>query len=283
MDGIATHETVNRDRQPPSDPPPRRSYAFEQHTDQVRSAEIKRLRRQALVAVQRERVGLRAAGLCPGHRVLEVGCGPGFISGVLADLAAPGEVVGIDVCSELLDVARDAVAPEHVNLSFEHGDAYSTGFEDGRFDFVFNRFLYQHLQHPTAALAEARRVTRPGGRICIVDVDAQWQTLYPRSAAFEELVAMATRVQAERHGDREVGRKLPSWMIGAGLRDVRLEIGSLSSLECGLEAFIDLTTRLASLADEDRARDLHEELAAELPGRRSTVGLIGIFTCVGTA
>src|SRR5262249_45699552 len=108
------------------------------------------------------------ARLHPGDRVLDVGCGPGTITVDLARRTAPGEVVGIDVVADVLDVARAEADGARVgNVSFEVGDVYALAFGDGEFDVVHAHQVLQHLADPVAALHEMRRVCRPGGTVAV--------------------------------------------------------------------------------------------------------------------
>jgi SAM-dependent methyltransferase len=101
---------------------------------------------------------LRAAGVTAGMRVLDVASGPGGVAAAAADWGATP--VGIDFSEHMVDLANR----EHPTLTFELGDAEALQFADGSFDAVLINFGVLHLAHPDTALAEARRVLRPGGR-----------------------------------------------------------------------------------------------------------------------
>src|SRR5260370_20466571 len=129
----------------------------------------------------------------PGMRVLDVGCGPGTITADLAALVPSGQVVGIDAAADVLDGARqEAERRGQANVRFETGDVYQLAFGDDAFDVVHAHQVLQHLSDPVAALAEMRRVCRPGGLVAARDGDYggffwfpsdpgldEWQALYP--------------------------------------------------------------------------------------------------------
>jgi SAM-dependent methyltransferase len=96
--------------------------------------------------------------------VLDAGCG----AGALAFAFAPSvrEVVGVDVREEYLEAAR-AIAP--ANARFVQGDAQSLPFAYGAFDIAGSHRVLHHLRRPELAVSELARVTRPGGRILVVD------------------------------------------------------------------------------------------------------------------
>ena len=101
---------------------------------------------------------LDAAGVGAGTRLLDVGTGPGFVAGVAAERGAM--VTGLDFSSAMIDEARR----RHPSIAFREGDAESLPFDAEQFDAVVMNYGMLHLARPNAAIAEARRVLRPGGR-----------------------------------------------------------------------------------------------------------------------
>ena len=127
---------------------------------------------------------VREGGLV-ARRVLEVGCGTGALAAALAERGA--RVWGLDAEPEMLAVARQR-APAGVGL--KEGRAEALPFKDGWFDRVVMR-LSLHLFDRPAAIAEARRVLGPGGRLAIATFDpahfdAFWlNAIYPRIAEID--------------------------------------------------------------------------------------------------
>ncbi len=262
-----------------------RSYDFDRFADARKRGELLRLQAQAGFMLAQELQALREQGLRSSHRFLEVGCGPGFVTGAVAQTLTEGQALGVDISTDLLAAARALVQPEHANISFQQGEATALPFADHSFDFVYSRLLYQHLADPLAALVEARRVTRPGGRICILDIDDGWLSLHPASPAFSEFNARVIQAKAAQGGDRLVGRKLASTMLRAGLSDVMQRVETLSSLQLGIEPFLDLTTRFkAGLLPPEQAGPLLEQLNRDLAAaEQPAVGNAAIFFAAGTA
>lgn len=108
-------------------------------------------------------------GTQPEHRVLDVACGPGFLTLAFARLCA--EAVGVDATDEWLPRARaEAERCGITNASFVEGDAAQLLFDDACFDVTVCRAAFHHFPQPQQVLAEMKRVTRPGGRILVADM-----------------------------------------------------------------------------------------------------------------
>jgi ubiquinone/menaquinone biosynthesis C-methylase UbiE len=102
-----------------------------------------------------------------GERVLDVSCGTGHLAFELgAMVGAEGEVVGVDLSQEMVDAAtRQAREREAQHVFFARMDAQSLRFPDASFDVVLCCFGLMYMPDPERALAEIRRVLRPGGRV----------------------------------------------------------------------------------------------------------------------
>src|SRR4051794_18530940 len=100
------------------------------------------------------------------ERALDSGTG----SGALAFALAPHvrEVVGVDIVPELLEQARER-AERFPNVTFVEGDATKLPFDYGSFDLAGTLRTLHHIPRPELAMAELVRVTRPGGRVLVID------------------------------------------------------------------------------------------------------------------
>jgi ubiquinone/menaquinone biosynthesis C-methylase UbiE len=131
---------------------------------------LERIYRTPDVVAQRVRV-LEALALRPGERVLDVGVGPGLLAEDMArTVGEGGHVAGIDLSEAMLAVARRRCT-EQAWTDFRVADASKLPFADGSFDALVSTQVYEYVADMDAALAEARRVLRPGGRIVILDTD----------------------------------------------------------------------------------------------------------------
>jgi SAM-dependent methyltransferase len=154
-------------------------------------------------------------------RVLDVGCGPGTITVDLAASVPQGEVIGVDTAGDVLDFARQEASRQgRPNVAFEAGDAYHLPFGDGSFDVVHAHQVLQHLSDPVAALAEMRRVGRPGGLVAARDSDYGGMLWYPEDPELAEWRALYQRVARAVGGEPDAGRRMLSWAQAAGFAAV---------------------------------------------------------------
>ena len=102
---------------------------------------------------------LDSVGLHAGIALLDVACGPGLVSAAAA--ARGAHVTGVDFAPNMVAEA----SRRHPALTFREGDAETLAFADASFDAVVIGFGLHHFPMPGRALAEARRVLRPGGRL----------------------------------------------------------------------------------------------------------------------
>lgn len=111
---------------------------------------------------------LDAAEPLPGERVLDVGTGTGIVARLAARrVGRTGDVAGLDASPAMLRVAHDAADHEALAISWYEGMAERLPFSDARFDLVLCQFALMFFRDRPAALAEMRRVLRPGGRLAL--------------------------------------------------------------------------------------------------------------------
>lgn len=110
-----------------------------------------------------------AADLSPGARVLEVAPGPGYFAVALAKLGQ-FEITGLDISKTFVEIARRNAKEQNVAVDFQQGNASQMPFADATFDRIVCRAAFKNFSEPVRALAEMRRVLRPGGKALIIDL-----------------------------------------------------------------------------------------------------------------
>ncbi|MGH6654578.1 MAG: methyltransferase domain-containing protein [Actinocrinis sp.] len=145
-----------------------------------------------------------------GERLLDAGCGTGEVARQLAvRVGTNGSVTGVDHSSKLIAVAtsRDPASA----VEYRTGDITALDFPDGHFDGVRTERVLQHLPDPCTAIKELARVTRPGGRVCVIDTD--WTSV--TSDGFDHMDEVVGQLAMFTVSDS--GRRARSRMVRAGL------------------------------------------------------------------
>lgn len=188
------------------------------------SAEYHRLIEQAeLLRPSTERM-LRAAGICSGMHVLDVGCGVGDVSFLVSSLVGTrGSVVGVDLDQDALRIAEKRRAEQRLtNVTFRQGDARSIDVER-LFDAAVGRMVLMYTSDPTAALKLIAERVRPGG----VFAFHEWVGREP-SAMNQPVLASLQKLLSrtfERSGAQlEIGAELYWRMLDAGLEPAPLPL-----------------------------------------------------------
>src|SRR5262249_34927349 len=155
------------------------------------------------------------AGIKPGMRVADLGCGVGMVTRLLAQLVGPfGQVVGVDFSGAQITQARELLSPSTPNINFVEASALSTGLPRESFDVVYCRFLLIHLSDPMQALHEMRDLLKPEGILVCEDGDLTSAGSEPPTAlnAFAELFG---RLGPSWGVDYTLGRRLFQMVLAA--------------------------------------------------------------------
>jgi arsenite methyltransferase len=163
--------------------------------------------------VEQRRAFRAAVAARPGDRVLDIGSGPGFLAvEMAADVGPDGRVDGVDPSASMLALARRRDSAGAVE--FREGDALALPFEDESFDVAVSTQVYEYIADMPAALAEARRVLRPGGRLVILDTD--WDSIVWHSSDRDRMQRVLEAWNAHL-ADPYLPRHLPGLLAAAAL------------------------------------------------------------------
>jgi ubiquinone/menaquinone biosynthesis C-methylase UbiE len=158
------------------------------------------------------------AGVRPGMRCVDLGCGSGDVTLDMAALAGPhGSAAGIDADRAKLELARQAARERGLaNVVFEAADVgHWAG--PGEYDFVYCRFLLQHLARPVDLLRRMWGAVRPGGVLAVEDADLEGLFCDPDNAGFSFYQRMYAEVLARNGGDPGCARRLARYFREAGI------------------------------------------------------------------
>jgi ubiquinone/menaquinone biosynthesis C-methylase UbiE len=184
----------------------------------------------------RARVQQLLAPLDGTERVLDSGCGAGALAFALAPFV--GSVIGVDLSEELVAAGRE-IAP--ANCELQIGDAAALPFAYGSFDIAGCMRVLHHARRPELVVSELARVTRPGGRILVVD-----------QLGFVDPVLSAEADRFEKARDPSHTRLLPDQDIRFYLdvNDLEVQTNEITRERRDLEWYLDLV----GLEGEERRR-----------------------------
>jgi arsenite methyltransferase len=218
--------------------------------------------------VEQRRAVRTALALRQGENVLDVGSGPGLLAvEMAAEVGAAGSVEGVDPSESMLALARGRrAAPGDAGIRFTGGDACALPVTAESFDAAVATQVYEYVQDVPAALGEAYRVLRPGGRLLVLDTD--WGSIVWQSRDAERM-GRVLAAWDEHLVDPYLPRRLTGLLSAAGFSLARRAVIPLlnagydpNTYSAGLIGFITAFIPGRQGLTEDDARDWAEDLKA---------------------
>jgi SAM-dependent methyltransferase len=156
---------------------------------------------------------------------LDIGCGGGDVAFDLARVVGPaGSVIGLDADKVKIDIARaEATAQQLGNVEFRVADLEQCEFPQ-HLDVGHARFVLSHLHNPGAVLAKLRTALKPGGIIVVADTNFHGLFSHPDSPVVRRYVEMYAATLERRHGDADIGLRLPELLAQAGFADIKIGV-----------------------------------------------------------
>lgn len=185
------------------------------------TAELRRLGFQHRAWAPTCSAHLQRAGIAPGQRWLDLGCGPGLATLDLAHLVgSEGHVLAVDQSPRFLEHVNGECARLEIDwVETRHSEAAELDLRAASLDGVYARWVFCFLRDPAAVVQRIAAALKPGGRLLVLDylryLSADWQ---PSSPALRRGLEAAYRSWAETGGNLEVGAELPALVERAGLR-----------------------------------------------------------------
>jgi len=238
--------------------------------------ELTRLEVQGRVLGPATRMIFAAAGIQPGMRVLDLGCGVGDTAFVAADLVGPdGHVVGIDRWPEALARARLRAGQAGLaHVRFVQGDIHDPA-PGGPFDAIVGRLVLMHLPDPVIVLRQQATVLRAGGLVVPVEHDIHTTRSLPSTPLVSQAVAWLTEAFTTS-GISSIGPRLWGVLRDAGLHPLGM-IGVQPHFGPGDPAAVTLAEgviRVAAPLIERAGVATAEEIDVETFGQRLRVELL---------
>jgi len=157
----------------------------------------------------------------PDSRVLEVGCGVGAQTVIIAANNRDAKFTSVDISPASVAAARQAAQTAGLNhVQFQVADIFHLPFAPGSFDHVFVCFVLEHLPKPERALAALKAMVKPGGTLTAIEGDHGSTFFHPHSAAAWRVIQCQIDLQAAAGGDALIGRRLYPLLKSAGFTQV---------------------------------------------------------------
>jgi ubiquinone/menaquinone biosynthesis C-methylase UbiE len=184
-------------------------------------AELKRLDFQSAAWRHPTQELWRNAGISTGHRVLDLGCGPGFCTVELSKLVGrQGRVISIDKSAAFLDVLRQRLQSENIlNVDVIELDIDHDRLDIEPVDVVFVRWMHQYVDNLDHVLSEEIRCLRKGGVLATHEVfHYGGVSISPFAEIFKHVTDQIVSYYARNHRDINVGGRIPALVAAKGLK-----------------------------------------------------------------
>lgn len=167
-------------------------------------------------------------GLKKDDVVIDVGCGIGELTCWLAEQVGPkGKVIAIDISSEQLSLAKKRAETRNLsNIEFLEMSIYDLAKLNLQFDFVYSRYVIDHVAEQQQALRAMSEITRPGGVICCESAASNTLTAfsYPNLSAIDKIHSWFDSLRRLNVYNSHLGLRLPSMMRQLGLKNINIDL-----------------------------------------------------------
>ncbi|NND09537.1 MAG: methyltransferase domain-containing protein [Saprospiraceae bacterium] len=189
-----------------------------------------------------------------GHEnILDVGCGLGIFSRMMASHLTSGRVVGIEQEWEQIDKGKKLAFGDLADsLDTRQGSAFDLPLETNEwntFDLGFVRFLLEHLSNPGKVVRQVYDALRPGGKLVLIDDDHANFRIVPRQSAFDRLWEAYISVYQSKGNDPFVGRNLTTLLNQSGFIQLKIDFVLFGATADQLD-FIHYVNNLKTILSE---------------------------------
>jgi ubiquinone/menaquinone biosynthesis C-methylase UbiE len=253
--------------------------------------EIARLEIQSTFFEPLTRRTLLKAGIQEGMNCVDVGCGAGTVTNMMAQMVGKnGRVIGVDLEEKYLQYCQNN-AP--ANADFIHDDICNSRLAEkgGQFDIIYSRFMFVHLKDAPRAVRSMKQLMRKGGAVVIEELDHapdSW-LCYPENQSVDTLREVYVTLVKKAGGDPFAGRKIYRMLVEESF-DARVECNS-PCLLMGHEPYNTLGWRIAEslkpqilsygLLSEQEYVKMHKDLKHLSTDNKSFVTYARFFSVIG--
>ena len=206
----------------------------------------------------------------PGQRWIDIGCGSGAFTALLAERCAPAELAGVDPAAAQLDFAR--ARPMPCPATFQEGDAMALPFEGARFDAATMALVIFFVPDPAKGVAEMARVVRPGGTVAAYAWDIEGGG-FPFRPIQAELQSIGIPPNLPPNPTASRLDALAALWTNAHLADVETRVIAVERTFTDFEDFWTVSTAAGGIRaalgglSPDEAAKVKDRVRARLPAR----------------
>lgn len=165
------------------------------------------------------------AGLKPGMYVADIGCGTGKTTKILNNLVQPdGKAIGFDISEERINFAKEKYKTN--SIEFKTFNILEPFPEEYKFDFIWMRFILEYYRKEAFEIVKnVSKALKPGGIICLIDLDHNCLNHYGLSKKLEDTLYKAVKLLQEKANfDPYVGRKLYSFIYDLKFSNIEVKL-----------------------------------------------------------
>jgi ubiquinone/menaquinone biosynthesis C-methylase UbiE len=254
--------------------------------------EIARLEIQSTFFEPLTRRTLLKAGIREGMKCLDVGCGSGSVTRLMAHLVGKkGLVIGLDIDEKYLQYCRSSQQPANTNFVLDDICNSNLDNEKENFDIIYSRFMFVHLKDARKAVQSMKHFIKKGGAVIIEELDHapdSW-LCYPENQSVNTLMEIYVTLVRKAGGDPFAGRKIYPLLVEESF-DTSIECNS-PCLLMGHEPYNTLGWRIAEslkpqilnygiLSEKEYAK-LYQDLQQLSMDNKSFVTYARFFSVIG--
>jgi len=222
-----------------------------------------------------------------GSKILEVGCGVGAQTEIIATKNPESQIIAIDISKESIEIAKSKIKSLGItNTEFRIQDVRKLKEEkDGLYDHVFICFVLEHLSNPKEILKLVKKLLKPKGTITVIEGDHGSTLFYPENVYSKKVVNSQVELQKKRGGNANIGRALYPLLSEAGYKNIEVSPRQIyvdSSKPKLVEGFIKntFTAMIQGMSSEIISEEILsiEEFDKGIKGLLNTTGKDGVFS-----
>ena len=213
------------------------SYKIKDFSSNI-DAEVKRLKGQVDLFFEKEFKVYQEIGLKDGMKIIECGCGPGFLLLRILERLPQCRVTGLENDPYLFKLLNQNIKSVTSNVKTVERSITETGLDNNCYDIVISRLVFEHLPEPGPALTELFRILKPGGKLIVISNDFKNHLItYPSVDELDLMYQAYCRSRLDEGGNPYIGRELPGLMEETNFTNISFNVVCAHSKIDGDKAF----------------------------------------------